>query len=542
MYCGGIKSADKDKKRISGSITVMMSLIMLIIVSMMLVTLEHAYVYAGKTLAFQTLNKAMESALGKFYAPLYIQYGLFALPIGESLSYGSLGELEEELAETVDGVFSEAGFEDNIDSFIWNPGITGCLTDDRTYLTDCNGEIFRSQLQEAAAYTMVTEISDALLTLQGEDISNIQELLSGAKKQISSAGTDRGDSGDSNADKDDKENEEETEAEKTYNTLVAFLQDGFSGWWFENAEGLSERSTDISELPSFEYFGQSIETSLFEEPELKELAFDNGEYLEELVADSLVNGFQRAIEEAFREGSEKAVLAGYSAMNMDCFVKDEVDGRLKYEQEYLIFGNECDEINVKRAGWSIFGIRLIANLIYLLSDPEAQEEIREWASSITMIAEWITVLLVIVAVVLAVENAIVETAAILKGKSVDFAVTKASQSVRLSEIFTFSKGMIMSKANAYQGVSNVKLSYRMYLYLFMLMVNKNVLTYRIMDIIEINMQKLYHNSFSMDRCLIGFSVHAAYYIPSRFLNTSLCGGKQDSDGYSYRMSSAIMYP
>lgn len=537
--CCGKKSgaAEKSSQSLCGSITVMMSLIIPIIASLMLVALEQAYLYAGKTLALQTLNKAMESALGNFYAPLYTQYGLFALPVGEGLSYQSFYELEEELAQTVDAVFSATEYSDNTDSFFWNLEVTDCSVEDRTYLTDCSGELFRMQIQEAAIYNTAEEITDAFLALQSEDIRNIEDLLSGAKNQLESVKTED----EENADTAEEKEDEEAEAEKIYNTLVDFLKDGFSGWWFENAEGLSERKADISELPSFDQFGESIETSLFDEPELQELAFDNKEYLDALVKDSLVNGFQRAIEESFKEGSEKALLAGYSVMNMDSFLKDEVEGRLKYEQEYLIFGNACDETNVKRAGWSIFGIRLIANLIYFLSNPEAQEEIKEWVSSITVIAKWITILLVIVAVVLAVENAIVETAAILKGKSVDFAVTKASQQVKLSEIFSFSKNMIMNKAETYRGVSSIKLSYQMYLYLFMLMVHKDVLTYRMMDIIEMNMKKLYHNNFSLDRCLIGFSVYADYCIPPRFMNIAGYSVQKGSDGYDYRMSSAIMY-
>lgn len=568
----------RPKRGLCGSLTVMMSLVLFIIVSLMLVTLEHAYLNAGKTLAFQTLNKALESALGNYYAPLYTQYGLFALPLGEGLSYENISALEESMAAMAEVTFS--GTEDEeTDGFFWDMDIYGCVVMDEAYMTDINGDLFKEQVKDATAYDLVLEISGELLSLEGEDISIIKDLLTDAKDSLMESGEEESDeegsdqtnsvdkSEDSteqvdetsnknedsvqdvnNKSTESKETEEKESAEddesgvvEVYETLKAFFTDGFSGWWFEDAGKLSEREVDVFELPSFEYYGDYEGTELFEEPDFSQLVFDDGEYLDELIDSSFVTDFQNALDNLLEKGSTKVSLAGYSVMNMDNYLTDNVDGELKYEQEYLIFGGGSDEYNVKKAGWSIFGIRLIANLIYFLTDEELGEEVSSYVSGITGIAKWVTILMVIVKVALAVENAIVETATILVGKKVDFAVSKGALSVGLSELFTFSKSMIMSKAENYTGVSNIKLSYEMYLFIFMLMLNEDLLTFRMIDIIEVNMKKLYDSDFFMEDCLVGFSTQMIFDIPTRFTSIGLYGGPGKEDEYEYRVQSVIMY-
>lgn len=568
----------RPKRGLCGSLTVMMSLVLFIIVSLMLVTLEHAYLNAGKTLAFQTLNKALESALGNYYAPLYTQYGLFALPLGEGLSYEDISALEESMAAMAEVTFS--GTEDvETDGFLWDMDIYGCVVMDEAYMTDINGDLFKEQVKDTTAYDLVLEISGELLSLEGEDISIIKDLLTDAKDSLMESGeeesneegsdqtnsVDKSEDSTEQADEtsnknedsvqdvnnkstESKETEEKESAEEdesgvveVYETLKAFFTDGFSGWWFEDAGKLSEREVDVFELPSFEYYGDYEGTELFEEPDFSQLVFDDGEYLDELIDSSFVTDFQNALDNLLEKGSTKVSLAGYSVMNMDNYLTDNVDGELKYEQEYLIFGGGSDEYNVKKAGWSIFGIRLIANLIYFLTDEEMGEEVSSYVSGITGIAKWVTILMVIVEVVLAVENAIVETAAILAGKKVDFAVSKGSLSVGLSELFSFSKSLIMSKAENYTGVSNIKLSYEMYLFIFMLMLNEDLLTFRMIDIIEVNMKKLYDSDFFMEDCLVGFSTQMIFDIPTRFTSIGLYGGPGKEDEYEYRVQSVIMY-
>ncbi|MGN0166310.1 MAG: DUF5702 domain-containing protein [Lachnospiraceae bacterium] len=522
----------------NGSITVMMSLVLFMILSLMLVTLEHAYQYAGRTLAFQTMNKAIESVLGRYYAPLYTQYGLFAVSIGNGMSYDSIADMENDIAGMINIPFYESA-DDDTEGCVWNIQVISCKTDNRTDLTDGKGELFKEQIKEITSRDFILEITDELTSLKGQSIDSIDDLLSAAKNSLD-AKEDK-----ESGEKEDKEKNDNSSEDggfwETCNTLKAFFTDGFSGWWFEDAENLSEREIEPFELPSSDYEDEDSEPALFKEPDFSALSFDDGDYLEELIDSSSVSALQNALEEAAEWGTTKVSLASYAAMNMDSYLKNDVYGKMKYEQEYLIFGDGCDENNVKKAGWAVFNIRLIVNLIYLLTNVEMKEGIKELVAGITTISKWASVLLVLLTVVLAAENAIVETAAILKGKKVDFMVSAASQTVKPTEIFTFSKSMIMDKADNYKGVSTVRISYQTYLYLFLLMLNEDLLAYRIMDIIEVNMQKMYNSDFYMSDCLAGFEVDVAYYIMPQFNNLNFYLGDDKYKGYIYRMSSAIAY-
>ena len=68
-------STEGTMKR-QASITVTMTLVLFMVISLLLVTLEHAYVTAGRTLALEAFDRSLESVLGQYYAPLYAEYGL----------------------------------------------------------------------------------------------------------------------------------------------------------------------------------------------------------------------------------------------------------------------------------------------------------------------------------------------------------------------------------------------------------------------------------------------------------------------------------
>lgn len=526
-----------------GSVTIMMTLVLLIVTSLLLVTLEHAYVFAGKTLVWQTLNKAAESAMGLYYAPLYTEYGLFALPIGDGLSYADMGNLEDEITGTFGVVFAgEHSKED--ENFFWNASINYCKVDAETYFVDEAGKIFSEQVCSAVTYDMLPEITGALKQLSNYDLSDIKGLLSGVQDQIDDANEDTKNDGsteDADDEKEENYSKEEAGAKEVYDTLVTFLQDGFSGWWFEDSTKLSKTMVDTDELVSTEYFGENVTSELFEEPDFKDLMFDDGSYLDELIEDTFVDKFVDAVKTGLDKSSSKVKLTTYSAMNMDSYLKDNIKGKLSYEQEYLIFGSPSDEGNVKKMGWSIFGIRFLANLLFLLSDESAKGQIEEWISTITSISKWITLIKVIASVVLAAENAIVETAAIFQGKRVDFIVTGTSQTVGISEIFTLTKSSIQEKAQNYQGESSLQLSYQTYLFLFMLMTNTEKLTYRMMDVIQLNMQEIYNENFEMEDCLVGFSVELRCNMPAVFTGLDLYLGVGKSYSHAVTAETAIMY-
>ena len=124
----------KKSKEIKGSITVMMALVLFMVTSMQLVILEHAYVRAGRTLVYQTFNKALESAIGAYYAPLFTEYGLFAMAVGEGMSYEDYSEIEATIEEVINRSLGDNG--SNKQGYFKDVVVGSCTTDGRTSFTD----------------------------------------------------------------------------------------------------------------------------------------------------------------------------------------------------------------------------------------------------------------------------------------------------------------------------------------------------------------------------------------------------------------------
>jgi hypothetical protein len=318
------------------------------------------------------------------------------------------------------------------------------------------------------------------------------------------------------------------------------LQDGLSGWWFEDTDDLSTKSLLFDSLPSKDnnYFYSEC---LFEELTIDDDDIKSGDYLTDLLNDSFYNLFEDLLE-ADDYVSDKSYLITYAGLNMDNYLSNNIDGKLMYEQEYLVFGSLSDKTNIRYMGWSIFGIRLLANLLYFLSDEDAIADLTAMVAEYVEVPLVAAVLLILATVVIAIENAVVETAAILLGKSVDFAVNKASQAVKASEILNFNKSMISLKAKNYEGVTTAKFGYQVYLHVFMMMVSKELLMYRMMDIIQVNICKNYDEDFRLSNCMVGLSASADLSLPARFVNLGIFSKSIRNSAYSYTVESTVYMP
>lgn len=510
----------------NGSVTVTMTLVMMMVMSLLLVTLEHAYVSAGRTLAFQIFNRSLENVIGKYWAPLYTEYGIFAVPVGEQMEFEDCEAIEHAVMNTFNYVFEK----EEEGNGLWDYESVSAVVKDTVTPGDEGGAPFISQVKEETKYEGLLYLSAELLEALGSGGENAGELLDEAKNMID-LDTESVNAGEEEEAEDTEVSEDESDGyEDIWNTFKTVLCEGVSGLWFDDASSLSKRKLDGDELPStnkedFDSFGGDI---WFSEPDIDESMIDEGDYFDSLVDRDFFAGFAGAVDEAMAAASDRTSLAVYSSLNMDHYLKDEfTDGAIMYEQEYLVFGNLKDETNVKRMASSLFGIRLIASLIFLLSDPEIRGIISAWTAVFDVVPALAELLNMLITVVWAVENAVVETAALLKGKSVDFNVSKDSLSVGSGDLLHFTKGFIKNKANDYKGSSELKLSYGAYLFLFMFFVPTEKLSYRMMDVIQENMKKKYNKDFSIDRCYVGLSVRGDIVSVSRFFDTGIFGKSRD---------------
>jgi hypothetical protein len=521
---------DENGENLSGSITVTMTIVLFLIIAVLMVTLEHAYVNAGRTLALETFDKALESTLGDYYAPLYAQYGLLAVSLSENNTY----EGTEDIAEAVENMLNYAIGSDS-SSGLWSMNVNSCTFDSGASLTTDGGEAFINQLKGQTMYDAALYLTEELSDLKGEDFSTVKNWLGESKNVVETGNLSNQDESSESEDGDG-----DLEENELFTSLKNILEGNLYEWWFVDADDISKNNLVFDSLPSRDnnYFYSEC---LFEELSIDDEALKSGEYLTNLVNESFYQLFEDLLD-AKDYVSDKSYMIAYAGLNMDCYVSNNVDGKLMYEQEYMIFGSLSDKQNIKSMAWSIFGIRLLADLLYFMTDTDVQNELKSLVGEYVEI-EWLAATILILAtVVISIENAIVETAAILLGKNVDFAVNKNSQSIQVAEILSFNKEMVNIKAKKYIGVTTAKFGYQVYLHVFMMMISKELLMYRMMDIIQVNICKNYDENFRISNCMVGYSASAKISIPARFVNLGIFSESIKSSSYSYTLQSTVYMP
>ncbi len=507
----------KNKERGAG-ITVTMTFVLFIIIAMLLVTLEHAYVYAGRSIAFQSMNKALESVIGMYYAPLYSQYGLLAVPVGEDFVYEDLGGVSDEIITLFNKVGTPPASPVK-EGFLWNQECTDCEITATGTMLDNQCEGFKNQVMDDALYETIEFLADELADMDVKGLREVLDFLDDSEVDVKEAIEDLLD--DNEEDDEEADEEKKLAIEDLYNTLKLLLTEGFSGLWFEDIDELSERKISAKDLPSYNHYGRNVTSTLYSEFDLTDVDIDEGNYISKVADAGFFKKFINAVEEGAKGTGEKAVLTAYASTNFDNFARDEINGRLRYEQEYLIFGNLKDDVNVRDAAWSIFGIRLIMSLAFILTDTGTQDFIAAVLELLGATNIVSAIIYVLYTVAYAVECAIVETAAILRGKAVDFIANSESVCIKSWDVLYFTKDNIDSRADDYEAAGLVKFGYQFYISVFLLMTGSDILSFRMMDLIQENMQWMYDSDFSIENCYTAFAVDAKVSMGSRYASVPI---------------------
>ena len=205
-----------------------------------------------------------------------------------------------------------------------------------------------------------------------------------------------------------------------------------------------------------------------------------------------------------------------------------------YELEYILGGNLKDRDNLAGVITKILSVRAVMSLIHIFSSREKRAETYAFAASIlgfTGMPMLIRVLQVLVIFVWAFEEALVETAALLRGKKVKIIADDSSFAVSFPEVFLMGKTLINEKAGAFNGATG--LDYKSYLIMLLLVEKESTCNYRTMDVIQENIRQK-NDSFRMSSLIYGFNIEADFELPALFRvfggNTAyifgFCGGER----------------
>lgn len=171
---------------------------------------------------------------------------------------------------------------------------------------------------------------------------------------------------------------------------------------------------------------------------------------------------------------------------------------LDYQVEYLLFGETYDTDNLRKTAAAICGLRETANLISLLKSTEKRELISTVASVLSaaiLAPEAAPVFEGIIVIAWSCLESLLDTKTILKGGSVPLLKDDSTWRSDMQSVLNFRKDISEEEADG-------GLNYEDYLRIFMYFGDLETITYRFMDIMEMDIRLTQGNEhFRMDGCI-----------------------------------------
>lgn len=266
------------------------------------------------------------------------------------------------------------------------------------------------------------------------------------------------------------------------NDIVDFVNEikrnGLLG--YVTSEELSQKSIELSELPS--------KTS-----EVNNSAnWKNYGYMEDTV--------------------RKALTGQYILDKFDSYVDMDNNNHLNYEIEYILYGKKCDKDNLGEVVDNIVTIRTGFNLIYLVKDNIKRNEAYELALSIigyTGMPVLVRITQFLIMGAWAYAEAVVDVRDLLKGYRVKV--------IKNSDEWNLSLSGIKNLESDDRGKENRSgLGYEDYLRFMLFKQNKSEQVYRIMDLIELNVQAKYNKEFKIRNTIVYLKLENEFVLKRLF--------------------------
>ncbi len=191
---------------------------------------------------------------------------------------------------------------------------------------------------------------------------------------------------------------------------------------------------------------------------------------------------------------------------------------LKYEQEYLLYGNNLDALNLSYAVGNIVLLRMVSAGTFvfcnkaLCAQAEGTARILVGFTGLPFLVMLVKTLILLIVIC---QQAIVEAAAIMRGKRIGLLTDKSGFCVSIPEIMSFSTDVVKIKSENYPE-SSLGVKYGDYLFLLMLAKSNPTLSGRAMTLIQENLIYGFEDNFRMMNCVVGVNAkasagyHAAY--------------------------------
>lgn len=207
---------------------------------------------------------------------------------------------------------------------------------------------------------------------------------------------------------------------------------------------------------------------------------------------------------------DKSNLLVYSNLKFGNYLNEGKNSALKYEMEYLIGGKDTDSDNLAATIKKIVGIRNVINMGILLLDNEKMKIITSIAVSVATVTgvpfmEIVAKTILIEAWALA--ESIYEMKSLLKENKIPIIKSKNDWNTDLENLLKEPKRETSSKGVDYETYCNI---------LLMLQPSAQI-SYRMMDLIQENIQLRYNSNFLIERCFCAIDLKASFKVKPLFM-------------------------
>ena len=430
------------KKMVNGEITAFLSLVFLLLLSLTGAVLESASIQVMKNEKRADAGRATESVFAEYQRELLEEYDIFA--VESSYETGTVSETN---------ILNRLSFygAENMDVDI--EGIR--------YLTDKNGmEFYRQAVMYEKEKTGVAAVEE----LTG-DLPVWQE-------------------------QEEREEEFGEENRETSENLERMLQEG--------EQSLPQEGNPLVTVSNIRS-GSLLNMVLPEGFELSRRAV----VLTDLVSHRELRKGYGSLKEK-EPGMEDTVFFNLYLFEKYGNALDEYrSGGIQYELEYLLEGKESDIENLEAVVKKICGFRFAANYSYLLTDTTKQAEAETLAvtlCTLLLMPEIVPVVQQALLLAWAYGEGIVDVRTLLAGKRVPLLKSSETWQLSLEGLINLKEGETVQEGMDVED----GYTYARYLQILLLLKQRERLTMRALDLMEINMRTLFGKTdFRADACFTG---------------------------------------
>ena len=231
-----------------------------------------------------------------------------------------------------------------------------------------------------------------------------------------------------------------------------------------------------------------------------------------------------------KEIKNKCVNALYAGLKFGNYNNPEKNTVLKYELEYIISGKDSDKENLASVVEKIVLAKTGINMAYLITDKEKMEQVSAIAASVAIVTGLPFLESVAKGVLISVwsmAEAVNDMKILLSGGKVTLTKSKGGWRTSIGNI-----------TNGGKKEDSKGLSYKEYCKILIAVQNTGDSLYRIMDLIQINIQKRYNSEFLMSKSLTGFKLKATYETAPLFTAIPIVVNNLTEENNAYKYSMA----